>query len=144
MATPRRCACRSSRFSCPWSRWPCPSGWCDGIGEAPMLEVDVAVRRGDFRIEAAFASDAPIVALFGRSGSGKTTLVNAIAGTVRPERGRIVIASRALFDSARGIDLAPEHRRVGYVFQDALLFPHMSVRANLAFGETLTPPAERV
>jgi len=109
-----------------------------------MLDVDVAVRRGDFRIEAAFASDAPIVALFGRSGSGKTTLVNAIAGIVRPERGRIVVGDRVLFDGARGVDLAPEHRRVGYVFQDALLFPHMSVRANLAFGEALTPREERV
>jgi len=109
-----------------------------------MLEVDVAVRRGTFRLEAAFASDAPIVALFGRSGSGKTTIVDAIAGTVRPERGRIVIGNRVLFDSARGVDLAPEERRVGYVFQDALLFPHMSVRANLAYGEALTPANERV
>ena len=109
-----------------------------------MLEVDVAVRRDDFHIEAAFTSDAPIVAFFGRSGSGKTTLVNAIAGAVRPERGRIVIGGRVLFDSANGIDLPPEHRRVGYVFQDALLFPHMSVRANLDYGEALTPTAERV
>jgi len=108
-----------------------------------MLEVDVVVPRGTFRLEAAFSSDAPIVALFGRSGSGKTTLVNAIAGTVRPKRGRIVIGERVLFDSARGIDLAPEKRRVGYVFQDALLFPHLSVRANLAYGERLTPPAQR-
>lgn len=108
-----------------------------------MLEVDVDVRRGAFRVEARFASDAPIVALFGRSGSGKTTLVNAISGIVRPDRGRIVIGERVLFDSARGIDLAPERRRVGYVFQDALLFPHLSVRANLAYGESLTAPAER-
>ena len=108
-----------------------------------MLEVDVAVPRGKFRLEAAFTSDAPIVALFGRSGSGKTTLVNAIAGIVRPERGRIVIGERVLFDSARGVDLVPEKRRVGYVFQDALLFPHLSVRANLAYGEGLTPPGER-
>jgi molybdate transport system ATP-binding protein len=109
-----------------------------------MLEVDVAVRRGDFHLEVEFASDAPIIALFGRSGSGKTTLVNAIAGTVRPQRGRIVVGSRVLYDSTRGIDLPPEHRRVGYVFQDALLFPHMSVRGNLDYGEALTPPAERV
>ena len=108
-----------------------------------MLEVDVTIRRGRFTVEAAFASDAPIVALFGRSGAGKSTLVNAIAGIVRPERGRIAVAGRTLFDSARGIDLAPEARRVGYVFQDALLFPHMSVAANLAYGERLTPPVER-
>ncbi len=108
-----------------------------------MLEVDVHVRRGDFRLEAAFSSDAPIVALFGRSGSGKTTVVNAIAGIVRPERGRIVIGGRTLFDASRGIDLPPESRRVGYVFQDGLLFPHLTVRANLAYGEKLTPAAER-
>jgi molybdate transport system ATP-binding protein len=108
-----------------------------------MLEVDVVVPREGFSLEAAFRSDAPIVALFGRSGSGKTTLVNAIAGTVRPARGRIVIGERALFDSSKGIDLAPEKRRVGYVFQDALLFPHLSVRANLAYGESLTPREER-
>jgi len=108
-----------------------------------MLEVDVAVRRGAFRLEAKFSSGAPIVALFGRSGSGKSTIVNAIAGIVRPGRGRIAVGERTLFDSAKGIDLPPESRRVGYVFQDALLFPHMSVAANLAYGERLTPPSER-
>jgi molybdate transport system ATP-binding protein len=108
-----------------------------------MLEVDVKVRRGGFTLDAAFRSDAPIVALFGRSGSGKTTLVHAIAGIVKPDRGRVEIAGRTLFDSAHGIDLPPERRRVGYVFQDALLFPHLDVRANLAYGEARTPPGER-
>ena len=108
-----------------------------------MLEVDIAVRRGGFALEARFSSGAPIVALFGRSGSGKSTIVEAIAGLVRPRAGRIVVEGRTLFDSARGIDLAPEARRVGCVFQDALLFPHLSVRANLAYGERLTPEAER-
>ena len=108
-----------------------------------MLEVDIAARRGAFAVHAAFASDASIVALFGRSGAGKSTMVNAIAGILRPERGRIAVGGRVLFDSAAGIDVPPERRRVGYVFQDALLFPHLSVRANLAFGESLTPAAER-
>jgi molybdate transport system ATP-binding protein len=108
-----------------------------------MLEVDIEVRRGSFGVQVAFSSDAPIVALFGRSGAGKTTVVNAISGVVRPSRGRIAIGGRVLFDSAAGIDVPPERRRVGYVFQDALLFPHMSVRGNLAYGESLTPPAER-
>jgi molybdate transport system ATP-binding protein len=108
-----------------------------------VIEVDVALTRGAFRIEAAFAADARIVALFGRSGAGKSSIVNAIAGVVRPDRGRIAVDGRALFDSAKGIDLAPEQRRVGYVFQDALLFPHLTVRGNLGFGERLTPPAER-
>ncbi len=108
-----------------------------------MLEVDVALARGAFRLEGRFAAAAPIVALFGRSGSGKTTLVEAIAGLAKPDRGRIVIGGRTLFDAAQGIDVPPEARRVGYVFQDALLFPHLTVRANLAYGERLTPPADR-
>ncbi|HYC38833.1 MAG TPA: molybdenum ABC transporter ATP-binding protein [Usitatibacter sp.] len=108
-----------------------------------MLEVDIEVTQGAFRLQAAFASDAPVVALFGRSGSGKTTVVNAIAGIVRPTRGRIAVGGRVLFDSARGVDLPPERRRVGYVFQDALLFPHLDVAANLAYGERLTAPGER-
>ena len=108
-----------------------------------MLEVDIALRRGSFALQAAFRSDAPIVALFGRSGAGKSTLVQALAGIAKPARGRIAINDRALFDSARGIDLPPERRRVGYVFQDALLFPHLDVRGNLAYGERLTIPGER-
>jgi molybdate transport system ATP-binding protein len=108
-----------------------------------MLEVDLRFVRDDFRLEANFAAEAPIVALFGRSGSGKTTLVNAIAGLLRPQQGRIAIDGRVLFDSRRGIDLAPESRRVGYVFQEGLLFPHLSVRANLLYGERLTHAAER-
>jgi len=108
-----------------------------------MLDVDITVHRATFTLKAAFASDAPIVALFGRSGSGKSTIVDAIAGIARPERGRIVIGERPLFDSQRGIDLAPERRRVGCVFQDALLFPHLDVAANLAYGERLTAPSER-
>jgi len=108
-----------------------------------MLDVDVRVARGPFRLDASFASDAPIVALFGRSGSGKTTLIEAIAGLARPSEGRIVIDGRTLFDSGRGVDLPTEARRVGLVFQDTLLFPHFSVRSNLAYGERLTPPSER-
>ena len=108
-----------------------------------MLEVDIRVRRGAFRLEGAFRSDAPIVALFGRSGSGKSTIVEAIAGLLRPDAGHIRVGGRTLFDAGRGIDLTPEARRVGCVFQDALLFPHLSVRGNLAYGERLTPAAER-
>ena len=108
-----------------------------------MLEVAVKLRQGAFELDASFDADAPIVALFGRSGAGKSTVVNAIAGVVRPEQGRIVVDGRTLFDSAAGIDLKPERRRVGYVFQDALLFPHLTVRANLDYGERLTPPEER-
>lgn len=108
-----------------------------------MLDVDVAITRGAFALHASFASGASIVALFGRSGAGKSTIVNAIAGIARPDRGRIVVDGRVLFDSSRGIDVPPERRRVGYVFQDALLFPHLSVRGNLAYGEKLTAASER-
>jgi molybdate transport system ATP-binding protein len=108
-----------------------------------MLEVDIEVPRASFRVATRFASAAPIVALFGRSGSGKSTVVEAIAGLVRPARGRIVVEGRTLYDSERGIDLPPEERRVGLVFQDAMLFPHLTVRGNLAYGERLTPPSER-
>jgi len=109
-----------------------------------MIDVDVEEKLGEFHLEVAFAADAPIVGLFGRSGSGKTTLVNAIAGIGRPSRGTIRVNGDVLFDSDRGIDLPPEERRVGYVFQDALLFPHLDVHANLTYGQRLRAPAERV
>ena len=90
------------------------------------------------------APTGPVVGLFGRSGSGKTSLVNALAGISRPERGRVVVNGATLFDSERGIDLAPERRRLGYVFQDDLLFPHLHVEANLLYGFGRAPRGERV
>src|SRR5690606_29489116 len=86
---------------------------------------------------------AGITALFGRSGAGKTSLVNVLAGLLRPQRGRIVLRGQTLFDSQRGIDLAPERRRLGYVFQEGRLFPHLSVRHNLLYGYRRAPAAER-
>lgn len=108
--------------------------------------IDVAVRRqqGSFGVDMAFATDGVgITALFGRSGSGKTSVVNMVAGLARPDEGHIEIAGRLLFHSRKGIDLPPERRRCGYVFQDARLFPHMSVRANLCFGMRRAPATER-
>jgi len=99
-----------------------------------MIDVDIERRVGDFELSVAFRAEAPVVGLFGRSGSGKTTVVNAIAGILRPRRGRIVINGVTLFDSVRGIDVAPDRRRLGYVFQDDLLFPHLNVEANLLYG----------
>ncbi len=99
-----------------------------------MLKIDVSKQLGAFRLDAAFETAAPVVALFGRSGSGKTSLVNCLAGILRPERGHIEIDGTVLFDSTAGIDLPPERRRIGYVFQDALLFPHLSVERNLRYG----------
>ena len=99
------------------------------------MEIDVQRDLGGFTLDVQFdrASDG-VIALFGRSGAGKTTLVNLIAGLDRPDSGRIEIGGTTLFDSARGIDLAPEQRRLGYVFQDARLFPHYSVEGNLRYG----------
>lgn len=108
-----------------------------------MLEIDVRRKAGDFLLAANFAADAGLTALFGRSGSGKTSLINTLAGLNRPDSGRIVVDDHVLFDSAAGIDVAPEKRRLGYIFQEARLFPHLSVAANLTYGMKLTPPAER-
>jgi molybdate transport system ATP-binding protein len=100
-----------------------------------MIEVAVQKRLGSFVLDAKFASDSVgITALYGRSGAGKTSLVNALAGLLAPDRGRIVVGGEVLFDSDAGIDLPPERRRLGYVFQDGLLFPHYSVRGNLLYG----------
>lgn len=109
-----------------------------------MIDVDIEQRLGTFELAVAFRAEAPIVGLFGRSGSGKTSVVNALAGTMRPHRGRIVINGETLYDSARGIDLPPDRRRLGYVFQDGLLFPHLDVEANLLYGLHRAPAAARV
>lgn len=99
-----------------------------------MLEVSGRIVRGDFSLEAAFTSDARITCLFGRSGSGKTTVADLVAGLIRPVQGRVVVAGDVLFDSASGVFIPPWKRRIGYVFQDARLFPHMTVRDNLLYG----------
>lgn len=99
------------------------------------LSVDIAHRAGGFTLEAAFEASGGVTALFGRSGAGKTTVVNAVAGLLRPQRGRIALGQRVLFEAGR-TNLAPQHRRIGYVFQEPRLFPHKSVLANLRFGGT--------
>ncbi|MDH3228305.1 MAG: molybdenum ABC transporter ATP-binding protein [Alphaproteobacteria bacterium] len=100
-----------------------------------MIEVDIRRRLGDTCIDAAFTGAAGgITALFGRSGAGKTMIVNMLAGLERPDSGRIAVDGVTLFDSGAGIELAPEARRLGYVFQEGRLFPHMNVRRNLAYG----------
>ena len=99
-----------------------------------MISIDALLVRRDFTLDIAFASDARVTALFGRSGSGKSTTIAVIAGLLRPERGRIEIDGEVLFDSARGIYTPKHRRRIGLVFQDAQLFPHMTVRQNLEYG----------
>jgi molybdate transport system ATP-binding protein len=100
-----------------------------------MIEVDIEAALGNFVLAAKFAAPTSgITALFGRSGAGKTSIVNALAGLLTPARGRIAVRGEPLFDSERRINLPPEKRRLGYVFQEARLFPHYSVRGNLLYG----------
>ncbi len=106
------------------------------------LLVDVEHEQGAFRLAADFAAPAGVTALFGRSGSGKTTLVRIIGGLVRPRRGRVVVAGETLVDTARGIAVPPHRRRIGFVFQEGRLFPHLTVRQNLLFGRWFAPRRE--
>jgi molybdate transport system ATP-binding protein len=106
-----------------------------------MLSVAVKKRRGSFSLDARFELPTPgVVALFGRSGCGKTTLVNAIAGLLDADSGRVALDDLLLLDTEQQINVPPERRRIGYVFQDARLFPHLSVAANLKYGERRAPP----
>lgn len=92
-------------------------------------------RAGDFRLTLSLGLDRGWTALFGPSGSGKTTLLECVAGLRRPQRGRIVVEGAVVFDAEAGIDAPPRARRVGYVSQEGHLFPHLTVRQNLAFGQ---------
>ncbi len=107
------------------------------------FEIDITIRRKDASIALALATHEKVAALFGPSGAGKTSVLEAVAGLLRPDRGRIAINGEVLFDSMAGIALAPEKRACGYVFQDIRLFPHMSVRDNLLYGFRLAPPSRR-
>ena len=104
-----------------------------------MLEVDIAHRLGAFALDIRFRSGAGLTALFGPSGAGKTSTVHAIAGLLRPTRGRIVIDGVTVLDTERGIHVPAYRRRLGYVFQEDRLFPHFSVRQNLLFGQWFAP-----
>lgn len=99
-----------------------------------MLIVDVDKKLGDFTLEAAFTSEFGVTALFGPSGAGKTSTANMIAGLVKPDRGRITLDDDVLFDSDSRAWVPVHRRRIGYVFQDGRLFPHLSVRRNLDYG----------
>jgi len=105
--------------------------------------IEIAIARGDRRIAASIDAREGLTALFGPSGAGKTSVLDAVAGLVRPADGRIVVSDRVLFDRAAGVDLAPEARACGYVFQDARLFPHRSVGENLLYGWHLAPEERR-
>lgn len=100
------------------------------------MTLEVALRHGfpGFALDVQFSAPQGLTALFGHSGSGKTTVINAVAGLLRPDQGAIRIGGTTLLDSGAGINLAPHRRRLGYVFQDARLFPHLTVRQNLLYG----------
>lgn len=103
------------------------------------LSVEITHRLGDFRLNVAFDAPDGITALFGRSGTGKTTVVNAVAGLLRPDNGRIELSGTTLFDAKSGFNLPIHKRRLGYVFQDGRLFPHLSVAQNLTYGQRYAP-----
>ena len=109
------------------------------------MSLAVAVRHklGGISLDVGFESTGGITAVFGASGCGKTSLVNVIAGLIRPDFARISVGDTVLIDTERGIDLPPHKRRIGYVFQEARLFPHLTVENNLAYGEWFTPKSER-
>ena len=98
------------------------------------LAVDLKDRRGDFTLDVAFEAGRGVTALFGRSGAGKTTIVTMVAGLARAHEGRIVLNGRVLFDASARKNLPTAQRKVGMVFQEARLFPHLSVKANLLYG----------
>jgi len=100
-----------------------------------MIELSMRHALADLVLDIEFRADARTLALFGDSGAGKTSVLNAIAGLLRPQRGRVVLDGRVLFDSESRIDVPVTERRIGYVFQDGRLFPHLDVRANLLYGE---------
>ncbi len=103
-----------------------------------MIEVDIALARSGFTLEVAFTAGPGITALFGESGAGKSTVLHLVAGLLRPDRGRICVNGTAFTDTEARIFLPPHRRRIGYVFQDALLFPHLNVRQNLLYGRWFT------
>lgn len=107
------------------------------------VEVAVQCRLGETRIDLAFAGASGVTALFGPSGAGKSSVINMISGLLRPGRGRIVVDDRVLFDSRQRIDVPAHQRRIGYVFQESRLFPHMSVRRNLLYGQRFNRPNAR-
>ena len=102
-----------------------------------MLRLDVRKQLGEFSLEAAFQSEGRVTGLFGASGAGKTSLVNMIAGLLRPDRGTIALDGEVLDDTSARIHVPPHRRRIGYVFQDARLFPHLDVRHNLDYGRRM-------
>ena len=107
-----------------------------------MLQVSIQKQLEAFALQVSFVlASHGITVLWGASGSGKTTLLQCLAGLLRPDAGRIACREAGWFDAERGVCLAPERRRLGYVFQDVRLFPHLSVRSNMLFGRRFRGPS---
>ena len=102
-----------------------------------MLRVDIAKKLGEFTLEASFAGEGRVIGLFGASGAGKTSLINIIAGLLKPDRGVVTLDGETLDDTAANVHIPPYRRRIGYVFQDTRLFPHLNVRQNLDYGRRM-------
>jgi molybdate transport system ATP-binding protein len=102
-----------------------------------MLRVDVEKQLGDFSLSASFASEGRVTGLFGASGAGKTSLINLIAGLLRPDHGVIAVDGEILDDAKKAVHVPAWRRRIGYVFQDARLFPHLDVAHNLDYGRRM-------
>ena len=109
-----------------------------------MISVQVKKKQGVFTVDVGFNAPCKgVTALFGPSGAGKTSLINMTAGLLTPDDGHIAVNGTVLFDAAGRVNLAPEKRRIGYVFQDGRLFPHLSVKANLTYGMGQVPEQRR-
>ncbi|NQV99500.1 MAG: molybdenum ABC transporter ATP-binding protein [Rhodospirillales bacterium] len=104
------------------------------MSDGPVLNIDLEHQQGAFRLAVSLRLQGGLTAFYGRSGSGKTSLINLIAGLERPDVGTISLGEQVLYDSARRINIAPEKRQIGYVFQDGRLFPHLDVAANLTYA----------
>lgn len=98
------------------------------------LQKTLSAGERQFRLQVRLESDSQRLVVFGPSGAGKSQMLKAVAGLMTPDAGRIVLSGRCLFDSAGGVNVAPQQREVGYLFQDYALFPHLNVRQNIAFG----------
>jgi len=108
------------------------------------LEIELKRKQGNFTVDVVFQGDpSGVTGLFGPSGSGKTSIVSMVAGLLKPDAGHVVVGGRLLYDSVRRINLSPEKRRIGYVFQDGRLLPHLTVKSNLTYGMNRTPLERR-
>ena len=108
-----------------------------------MVSVEIVKRYPGFTLDVRWRAEKSVVGLFGPSGAGKTLTLQCLAGLIRPDAGRIVVDDRVFFDGAAGVDLQPQGRRIGYVFQGLALFPHLTVAKNIAFGLADRPRHER-